>query len=99
VERPAAAVAPLPGVAGVLALALELAEGAAAFGDSAVDGGVAGAGDLHDLVVAIAKAHQVEGAAVVRLDRGEIREPLDMLDAVRDLVGNVPGVGWRIRYS
>jgi hypothetical protein len=44
---------------GVLAVVFELAEGAPAFGDPAVDGGVAGAGDVDDLCVAVAEPLQV----------------------------------------
>ena len=83
-------------VVGVLALVFELSQRAASFGDAAVDGGVAGAGDLHDLAVAVAEALQVQRLAVVGLDRREVLAPLGVLDALGDLVGDVAGVGGRL---
>ena len=74
----------------------ELSQRAAAFGDAAVDGGVAGAGDLHDLAVPVAEAFQVERLAVVGLDGREVLAALGVLDALGDVVGDVAGVGGRL---
>src|SRR5262245_1030891 len=61
--------------------ALDRAQALAAFLDAPVDGRVADAERFLDLLVGVAQAPEVERLALLRLERGERLDPLDVFDA------------------